>query len=59
MEADMRIVIKIVLIGSLFILSFWCLSFWRHTEPALASHQRSEIDRQMIYNTLQRHDVLW
>jgi hypothetical protein len=55
----MRIVIKIVLIGSLFILSFWCLPFWRHTEPALASHQRSEVERAMIYNTLQRHDVLW
>ena len=55
----MRIFIKVVVIGSLLILSFWCLSFWRHTEPALASHQTNAIKRPTVYNTMQRHDVLW
>jgi hypothetical protein len=55
----MRIIVKIVVAGSVFILTFWCLSFWRHTEPARASHQTGEIKRPTVYNTMQRHDVLW
>ena len=54
----MRTVIKLVLIGAAFVVFSWCAFSWRHSEPALASHERGEVERP-IYNTMQRHDVLW
>jgi hypothetical protein len=50
----MRTVIKLVLIGA----AFGAFS-WRHSEPARASHETGEVDLPMIYNNMQRHNVLW
>ena len=55
----MRTVIKLVLIGAAFVVFSWCAFSWRHSEPALASHETGEVERPMIYNSMQRHDVLW
>jgi hypothetical protein len=55
----MRTVIKLILIGAAVILFSWCALFWRHSERVLAGHQTGKVERPIINNSMQRHDVLW
>jgi hypothetical protein len=55
----MRTVIKSYSDRAAVILFSWCALLWRHSERVLAGYQTGKVERPIINNSMQRHDVLW